>query len=220
MRGWGRWPAGGRALEPSFASHPGECFRELGGGPAARGPRGQRGYLRGRGGIGVPGGARWPERSLGLGPIAAVERPGPPATWCGERFRLGPARPCDPLYSCHNPGTFGAAPNGARGRPAPRGTPALPACCPRGRRPRASSVGGRGSRPGPHGACPSRSLSACGAGPGALALGSSFPPPSARSLSPRVRFCRWSSPQSKASPLTWQMRRGIRWRFLAVRMPR
>ena len=72
------------------------------------------------------GGAGWLERALGLGPIRAAERPGKPDTGCGEGFRWGPVRPCDPLYSCHNSGTFGAEPNGAPGRPAPPGNPRPP----------------------------------------------------------------------------------------------
>lgn len=82
---------------------------------------GCRGYLRGRGARRVlrPGGgggdagaaARW---RLG----AVTGRLGRP-----EGSRPGPARPCDPLYSCHHSGTFGAAPNGAMGRPAPPPSP-------------------------------------------------------------------------------------------------
>lgn len=94
--------------------------------------RGSWGYLRGRGGIGVHSGAGSLVHAPRLGPVPAAEQPGKPETQCRKGCCLGPARPCDPLYSCHNLGTFGAAPNGAPGRPAPPGgTPALPAPDPR-----------------------------------------------------------------------------------------
>lgn len=74
--------------------------------------------------------------------------------WCRKGCCWGPARPCDPLYSCHNLGTFGAAPNGAPGRPAPPGNPRPPGTRPARRSPRlerrpgrpwSGSVSGRGS---------------------------------------------------------------------------
>lgn len=96
---------------------------------------GSWGYLRGRGGIGVHGRAGGPERAQGLGPIPAAGLLGKQETRCGEVFCWGPARPCDPLYSCHNSGTFGAAPNGTPGRPAPPGNPRPPGARPAHRGP-------------------------------------------------------------------------------------
>lgn len=125
VRGWG-WGGGRRPdREAGAAAGVGRRVeREAPGSRAQRGlrqvSRGRRGYLRGRG-------ARWVPRP-GAAEAAARLRLGAVQRGAGrvgrrERSRPGPARPCDPLYSCHHSGTFGAAPNGALGRPAPPPSP-------------------------------------------------------------------------------------------------
>lgn len=157
------------------------------------------------------GGAGWP----GLGPIPASGRPGKPETWCREGFRWGPARPCDPLYSCHNSGTFGAAPNGAPGRPAPPGNPRPPGARPARLRPQserpppppwAGSVSGRGSgarstgsaRPRAPGSSDGAGSRAPRAAPGLCFLRS--PPASPLPVSAAAGFSRPLAPAKPESP--------------------
>lgn len=131
--------------------------------------RGSWGYLRGRGGIGVRGRAGWLVRLAGRGPVPAAEQPGKPEPQCRRGCCAGPARPCDPLYSCHNLGTFGAAPNGAPGRPAPREEPPPPAPHPEAPDPRAAVPSGRCRRPW------AGSVSGCGSGLGPWGAGRRAP---------------------------------------------
>lgn len=164
--GWGaaaRGEAGGSRSQ--VLTRGGVFFLELGRRPPClRGPPGRLGLPAGQGrDWGAPRG-RWPVRRAGLGPFPAAEPAGKPETPRRRGCCLGPARPCDPLYSCHNLGTFGAAPNGAPARPAPpeepppsRPHPEAPGPARRGpsgrcRRPWAGSVSGRGSGLGPWGA--------------------------------------------------------------------
>lgn len=125
-----------------------------GGPPWLRAPPGQLGLPAGQGRV---SGAR-EDRVAGARPGVVADSCGRAAgkagDWCRKGCCWGPARPCDPLYSCHNLGTFGAAPNGAPGRPAPPGNSRPPSTRPARRSPRlerrpgrpwSGSVSGRGS---------------------------------------------------------------------------
>lgn len=155
---------GGRRVGPgargaAAATRPGggSCGRDLGASRARSSPEsrsaGPAGSVRGL--PGLPAGQRGAAGPATRGCVwgdagaAARWRLGAVTGRLGrpEGSRPGPARPCDPLYSCHHSGTFGAAPNGAMGRPAPPPSPR-----PRGgrRAPRSALRGpsGRRCRPG------------------------------------------------------------------------